>query len=481
MIVLFANPPDPSRRESSSMMASILAHGLAFIFALLITGQPRSGPKPVPPRYEVRIMDLQPTKPQLEYYPPKPPTLPGQPSEMSASASAGSAGQLAAPHIPVHLEVLKQTTATVIQPNIQNQMIPQEAAPPQLMVWRAQEVTVKKIVTPPQKKIAAITTKPSLAPPNGAQRLADIRISPTPTPVKTPLPPPSTTSPVTIAASAPAATSIPETASKGAVELAPASVISLSDMQLKEGTVVVPQFNAVSPTVLPGPLAPGTPGGTAQAGRGTTNNKLNGTGSGTTPGNGAGNSTVAGAGGAGGHGAGGVGGGSGQGAGGGVLSGEGGGYAVAHVGLPRDGKFGVVVVGSSIADDYPETVGIWSGRLAYTVYLHVGAAKSWILQYSLPRSQDAAAAGAVVKLDAPWPYDILRPSVDPNLNADAIMVHGFVNTSGRFENLAVVFPSGLAEARFLLHALQQWQFRPAQQNGQATVVEVLLIIPDETD
>ena len=169
------------------------------------------------------------------------------------------------------------------------------------------------------------------------------------------------------------------------------------------------------------------------------------------------------------------------GAGGGISTDAGGGFTVAHVTLPREGKFGVVVVGSSIADDYPETVGIWSGRLAYTVYLHVGAAKSWILQYSLPRSQDAAAAGTVVKLDAPSPYDIMRPSVDPHLNSDAIMVHGFVNTSGRFENLAVVFPNGLAEARFLLHALQQWQFRPAQQNGQATAVEVLLIIPSETD
>jgi hypothetical protein len=39
----------------------------------------------------------------------------------------------------------------------------------------------------------------------------------------------------------------------------------------------------------------------------------------------------------------------------------------------------------------------------------------------------------------------------------------------------------LAEASFLLHALQQWQFRPATQNGQPTPVEVLLIIPSETE
>jgi len=45
----------------------------------------------------------------------------------------------------------------------------------------------------------------------------------------------------------------------------------------------------------------------------------------------------------------------------------------------------------------------------------------------------------------------------------------------------VIFPNGLAEARFLVHALQQWQFRPAIQNGQPTAVEVLLIIPDQAD
>jgi hypothetical protein len=148
--------------------------------------------------------------------------------------------------------------------------------------------------------------------------------------------------------------------------------------------------------------------------------------------------------------------------------------------LPKDGKYGVVVVGSSLAEDYPETVNMWRDRLAYTVYLRVGVAKNWILQYSIPRAQ-VASGGSAIRPDAPWPYDITRPSIDANANTDAIMVHGFVNAAGRFEQLAVVFPTELAEAKFLLRALQQWQFRPAMQNGQATTVEVLLIIPDQTE
>jgi hypothetical protein len=60
------------------------------------------------------------------------------------------------------------------------------------------------------------------------------------------------------------------------------------------------------------------------------------------------------------------------------------------------------------------------------------------------------------------------------------MVHGFVNQAGRFESLSVLFPPQFAQAQFVLDALAQWQFRPAAQNGKNVRVEVLLIIPDES-
>jgi len=151
---------------------------------------------------------------------------------------------------------------------------------------------------------------------------------------------------------------------------------------------------------------------------------------------------------------------------------------VTHITLPKDGQFGVVVVGSSLADKYPETVGIWNGRPVYTVYLHVGSGKNWILQYSIP----PAAGDTSARPDAPWPYDIVRPHFDPDdFTSDALMVHGFVATSGRFERLSLVFPDDFAKAKLLLSALQQWEFRPARQNGQVAAVEVLLIIPEESE
>ena len=42
----------------------------------------------------------------------------------------------------------------------------------------------------------------------------------------------------------------------------------------------------------------------------------------------------------------------------------------------------------------PKPQEVWKGRLAYSVYLHVGLEKSWILQYSLPRAADSATAGS---------------------------------------------------------------------------------------
>jgi hypothetical protein len=151
-----------------------------------------------------------------------------------------------------------------------------------------------------------------------------------------------------------------------------------------------------------------------------------------------------------------------------------------HIQMPKDGRFGVIVVGTSLADVYPETTQIWSDRVAYTAYLHVGLTKNWILQYAQVRSAEAADNGNVARLEAPWPYDILRPNlVSSDLNADALMIHGILNEAGQLESLVVAFPQQFAQAAFVLQALEKWQFRPARQQGKPTAVEVLLIIPDE--
>jgi hypothetical protein len=87
-----------------------------------------------------------------------------------------------------------------------------------------------------------------------------------------------------------------------------------------------------------------------------------------------------------------------------------------------------------------------------------------------------------VHIEAPWPYNIVRPNIpSESIDADALMIRGFVNQAGRFEALAIVFPPQFAQAQFVLASLAQWQWRPATQNGQKIKVEVLLIIPEEQD
>jgi hypothetical protein len=277
--------------------------------------------------------------------------------------------------------------------------------------------------------------------------------------------------------------------------------MSLSDLRMPEGTIALPLANQTAQTGSAGALTTGPTHTSPQTGNSTPDSRQAGTGIDPNAGDqaekGAGLRGGGGQNGANGNGKSGTSGdgqdgskagqiGSGRGieiagdtAGGPGLSNA---RSTTRIRLRENGQFGVVVVGSSAADEYPEIAGIWSGRLAYTVYLHVGLTRNWILQYSLPRAAEASVAGNVSRPDAPWPYDMVRPDLAPgDYNADAIMVHGFVNVMGHFEKLAIVFPPQFAQAKFLLNALQEWQFRPALQSGSVTTVEVLLIIPEELE
>ena len=157
-------------------------------------------------------------------------------------------------------------------------------------------------------------------------------------------------------------------------------------------------------------------------------------------------------------------------------------WTLEHITRPKDGKFGVVVVDSAASEEYTEAKQIWNGRMNYTAFLHVGLTKNWVLQYSPLRSADAAAGGYEQRIEAPWAYDIFRPDlIYTELDADGLVIHGVLNENGHFESLAVASPAQYAHANLVLSALQQWQFRPARQNGKETAVEVVLIVPNQLD
>jgi hypothetical protein len=142
---------------------------------------------------------------------------------------------------------------------------------------------------------------------------------------------------------------------------------------------------------------------------------------------------------------------------------------------PKDGKFGIVVSGSSASELFPDTAGMLSGTIVYTVYVRVGQRKNWILQYCLAKGAEPGSA----PIDAPWPFLMLRPDTLNAADQDYVVIRAVINSNGQFEQLGLVYPGEVAEQEKLLGALRQWAFRPASRAGQAVAVETLLIIPKQ--
>ena len=476
-ITLFSERPELVQRPFS-FVASILVHGgVIGLVAFGMIYSPRISSRVPTQRYAVRHMDLQAPEPQ---------------KRRSAESEIGYPGPKA---IVRELQLDGSPTArqmtpappgrqTLLQPDISNPLtLPEQIQVPSLLIWTKQKTVVKTIVPPPPDKPTAAEVKPSIEAPNQEVIPADIRISASDlASQKLPIFP-SNTSPIVVHGPD-LPQKIPATTSAGSGQPTPTAVLSLSDLRMTSGTVFLPPGNESASSTSPGGLTPGEGKDSSQSGNGKPGGNAGGTGAG--PGNGSsqpGNGDSAGKAGGAGAGPGGPSGaktGSAQGS--DTGSGSGNQPATAHIRLAKDGQFGAVVVGSTVEQRYPDVPSLWSGRLVYTVYLHVGLTKSWILQYSIPPTEDAATAGNATRVEAPWPYNIVRPDIPAGaIDADVLMIHGFVGKDGRFDALTVVFPPQFEQAQFVLDALKQWEFRPATQDGQAARVEVALIVPEETE
>ncbi len=527
MTTLFAEPV-PSNSFVSPYLVSVTLHAVAFSFIGMHMYQRNRIIERFPgsDRFSVRVLDLhkpQPTPAKdagSTSYSRLIPSSAGSSAQeglayRGSGASAAAALQLPVPHVMPAPRLLIQPEAP------KNVLLPEKAQIPLLVLWGPEKVVVKRAMPPLPQTPSISEVRPSLETPIKEDNLSEFKIASSPLSASRLPTPTGTTSPIVVHGPEPQK-KMPETTSLANQPKAPtpAKILSLSDVRVHEGTVVIPLANQGSPKANPGMEIPGilhdpSPAGTNSA-SGAGSGVAAGTKLGTDPkalaeaGNGTGNrgtgtggaaSAMPGSGVAsaksGAVGAGSLDaknapqGSSGNSSLGGTTifpsQGSGTGNAAAapggavHISLSRDGQFGVVVVGSSVADQYPETASMWSGRMASTVYLRVGQRKSWIMQYSLPSLIEAAnPAGG--KLEAPWPYEIVRPNIDPDDDdSDAIILHGFVNQEGRFEKLQVVFPPQVTQAAMLTNMMNEWQFRPARFNGNAAAVEVLIIIPDQSE
>jgi hypothetical protein len=139
---------------------------------------------------------------------------------------------------------------------------------------------------------------------------------------------------------------------------------------------------------------------------------------------------------------------------------------------PKEGRYSFLVLGSAPEESFPETGGMMRCKMVYTVYLRIGVRPDWTLLFC-PPAQSAAAAG---KLEAPYPFVMLRPELAFGAE-DRLFVHGSILETGRFS--ALTFPGSISDQDrdLLLRSLNLWEFRPASRGGQPVGVEILLIIP----
>jgi hypothetical protein len=427
----------PARRRGTPAFAiSTALHGFGVaMVSWALLHNPAIIQDPLSRNYKVRHLQLQ--VPETAASRAAEALYPNRNKTVQAAAHPKSAPAL-------HLPEGGEGKQILVQPELKTHVATAAEVPvPNVLVWTPQLKPADTIVPPTPEQLTNVDVQTSLNIPNDEQQLADLPLTAADhTPAVTTAPAGSSSP---IAVKGPSDVKMPPaTASAPTADPTPAAVLSVSDLKMNEGTVALPPANETrGDSNKEGAAAQQQ---SAQNGIGDPAKPAVGDAAGAAQDPSAASETAE------------------------------------RIELPRDGKFGVVVVGSSLSDQYPESLEVWSDRVAYTAYLHVGTPKAWILQYAQLREADAAGAGNVAHLDAPWPYDILRPNLlAKDLNADALMVHGVLNEAGRLVNLAVAYPAGYIHGSYVLHELQQWQFRPAQQRGKPTAVEVLLIIPEEND
>ncbi len=480
------------QKGSPSMFASIAAHFLTvgLLFVLMKIGVPHVVNK-VPPEFSVvRVLTYNPPRQKakagshgLHYH---------SHSERAKKSAAG------APHpqqrvLPPNPKI-KTGAQTILQAHANKIPPPKNPVIPTVLLTAAHPKITHKIFTPRPHKNPAAPEPQLLTLPNAQIHVADIRL--TATHFTTPhfMLPPSTTVPYQLKDPTPDAQII-ETSSPTNHPPSPTRLLAISDLHSVKGTIAIPQTaNEIQQTSAKGSASPGEEQFTPGTGLGTRKGlslipaALNSSGlTGQQAGaaaddNGtrssqemmkdlARNMAPEGSGGlttASGHQV------------TQALAGIGSGTHITftHLFKPETGHFGAVLMGDSPEADFPETADLWKGRNAYTVYINVGRSTSWILQYSLPKT--ATAAQLAAKLDAPYPYNMLRPNFAPTaLNADDLLIHGFISAKGKLVDLTVDFPPNFSLAKKILKALSHWRFRPAMLNGAATRVEVLLIIPND--
>jgi hypothetical protein len=144
-----------------------------------------------------------------------------------------------------------------------------------------------------------------------------------------------------------------------------------------------------------------------------------------------------------------------------------------------NGRFDIVVIQSSPDESLP--AGLLSGKPVYTVYLHVGDSKQWVMHFCATNSSVVRRGGVVQlpdprPLSAPYPRVTVRPEEPVDGPGPYVLVRGIVDESGSLQNLQVI--GAIQSSRSsLLDALSRWKFQPARRAESPETIEMVLAIP----
>lgn len=418
-VILLFHDPLPLNRSPYSFLFSCCAHlSIATLIAYGLITAPKLATPTQTALHPVRLLDLHAPHPRI-----------ATPSPSAEKNHTSQAGEKAVPHpsMPRLAAPLGDDPQTLVQADHDNTEKMQEHVPvPALLLWSKANRTDSKIepIAPPHN--SADIRHASLHAINQTSIVADQQWTPADSLTARPELDATHTAPVLLRSDTPS-NELQQTDTHTKQPPNPANILSISELSMHEGTVALPSVSESAST------ATDAPSGALQQ-----------------PAN------------------------SDQ-----TPAGDGTGSLVTHrLRQSPNGQYSMVVVGDSLEEQYPATASQWAGRVAYTVYLHVGTAHNWILQFSSSQAAEGSFEGNTMPLQAPWPVDIVVPSLDPaQVAADAVLIHGFITEAGIFDQLSIAYPENFSLSRFVLDALHQWHFRPSTLNGQPAKAEILLIIP----
>ena len=157
---------------------------------------------------------------------------------------------------------------------------------------------------------------------------------------------------------------------------------------------------------------------------------------------------------------------------------------------PPQTAYGLTITSTADSGGGLPDLGVFVDEKVYTVYLDVkatpsGHAASWTLQYAWLRSASEGSQDTGNPnhegLTPPFPLTREIPTLNPELVRTylryVIVVYAVMDERGQLQRMSVKQSPDKRLSGPILSALSQWVFQPAQLNGVAVPLKVLIGIP----